>query len=121
MSVNIILKKGYILIELEEGPDFSEIRRGIARLYYVPELIHKNVIWVFHKGAGNLSHDDLNKLKDIIRENRPKGTKAKKTALVAETEEQLRTAEAFAKITNDLPYEFKVFTSQQDAEAWITA
>lgn len=119
MSLNIILKEDFLLIQLEEEPDFNEIRRGIARLYYVPEFIHKNVIWEFRKGVGNLSRDDLAKIRDIIQETRPEDTKAKKTALVVETEEQLSMAEAFIQMAKNLPYEFMVFTSLQDAWDWI--
>ena len=68
MSLDITVKKDYILVEPKEGADFREIRRGIARLFYVPEVPDKNDIWVFRKGLGKFSHDDLYKLRDIIKD-----------------------------------------------------
>jgi hypothetical protein len=121
MPLDITVKKDYILVEPQEGADFREIRRGIARLFYVPEVPDKNDIWVFRKGVGKLSHDDLYKLRDIIKEIHPKDSRANKTALVVESEGQSSMAEAFTQIADDLPHEFRVFSSLQDAETWITA
>ena len=121
MEPQITAKKDYILVEPKEGVDFREIRRGIARLIYVPEIRDKNDIWVFREGLGKLSHDDLYKLRDLIKEIHPKDSKLNKTALVVESDAQSSMEEAFAQISEDLPHEFRVFSSQQDAEAWITA
>lgn len=119
MSLDITIKKDYILVEPKEGADFREIRRGIARLIYVPQVPDKNDIWVFRKGVGKLSHDDLYKLRDIIQEIHSKDSRGNKTALVIESEVQSIMAEAFTQIAKDLPHEFRVFSSLQDAEAWI--
>ena len=121
MSLEITVKKDYVLVEPKEGADFREIRRGIARLFYVPEVPDKNDIWVFRKGLGKLSHDDLYKLRDIIKEIHPKDCKATKTALVVEPDVQPSMTEAFTQIADDLPHEIMVFSSLQDAETWITA
>jgi hypothetical protein len=119
MSPNITLKKDYILIEIEEPADFREIRRGIGRLCYVPELPDRNDVWVFRKGLVSLSHDDLYKLRDIIKEVHPKDSKVHKTALVVTPEVQSRMAEEFSQLAQNLQHEFKVFTRLQDAETWI--
>ena len=121
MALEVSLKEDYILVDLIDEPDFSDIRRGLARLFYIPEFIDKNDIWVFHEGVINLSHNDLYKLRDIIQETYPKETKANKTALVVQSDEQLSMAEAFVQIGKDLPYEFRIFSSLQDAKVWITA
>ena len=121
MLLDITAKKDYILVELKEGVDFREIRRGIARLIYVSEIRDKNDIWVFRKGLGKLSHDDLYKIRDLIKEIHPKDSKLNKTALVVGSEVQSSMKEAFTQITEDLPHEFRVFSSLQDAETWITA
>ena len=121
MEPKITVKEDYILVEPKEGTDFREIRRGIARLIYVPEISDKNDIWIFPEGLGKLSHDDWYKLRGIIKEIHPKDSKASKTALVVESEVRSSMAEAFTQIAEDLPHEFRVFSSLQDAEAWITA
>ena len=121
MALEVSVKEDYILVELKERPDLSEIRRGLARLFYIPEFIDKNDIWVFHEGVINLSHDDLYKLRDVIQETYPIETKANKTALVVQSDDQLSMAEAFVQIGKDLPYEFRIFSSLQDATAWITS
>ena len=118
MEPKITVKEDYILVEPEEGADFREIRRGIARLIYVPEIRDKNDIWVFRKGFEKLSPDDLFKLRDIIKEIHPKDSKAIKTALVVESAVQSSLEKAFVQIAEDLPHEFKVFSNLQDAEAW---
>ena len=119
MSPEITIKKDYILVEPKAGIDFNEIRKGVARLFYVKGIPDQNRIWVFRKGPQNLSHDDLHKLKDIIQENYPKNSQINKTALVVEAGAQMGLAEAFTKIAEDLPQTFKVFSSLADAEAWV--
>ncbi len=119
MEPKITVKEDYILVEPEEGAAFREIRRGIARLIYVPEIRDKNDIWVFRKGLEKLSPDDLYKLRDIIKEIHPKDSKAIKTALVVESAVQSSLEKAFVQIAEDLPHEFKVYSNLQDAEAWI--
>ena len=119
MSPEINIKKDYILIEPKAGTDYSEIKRGVARLFYIHEIPEKNRIWVFHKGPEKFSYDDLHKLRDIIRENYPNGHKINKTAIVIESEFQSSMAESFAQIAKDLPFEIRVFSDFQAAEDWV--
>ncbi|UCD80757.1 MAG: hypothetical protein JSW26_04815 [Desulfobacterales bacterium] len=119
MSPAITIKKDYILIEPKEGTDFREIRRGVARLFYVKGIPRQNRIWVFREGQENLSFDDLYKLKDIIKENYPADAKINKTAIVVESSLQTSLAEAFTKLAADLPQKFKVFSNLKDAEDWV--
>jgi hypothetical protein len=119
VSPKITIKKDYILIEPKEGTDFREIQRGVARLFYVEGIPRQNRIWLFREGRKNLSHDDLYKLKDIIKENYPADAKIDKTALVVESSVQISLAEAFTKLAVDLPQTFKVFSNLADAEDWV--
>ena len=119
MSPRITIKKGYILIEPKEGTDFREIRRGIARLFFVEEIPKQDRIWVFREGPNNLSHADLHKLKAVIRETYPEDAPVHKTAIVVESSQQTSLADAFTQITADLPQAFKVFSNLADAESWI--
>lgn len=119
MSPTITKKDGYILIEPKEGTDLREIQRGVARLFYVKGIPEQNRIWVFQEGPENVSHDDLHKLKSIIKENYPEDAKINKTALVVESDLQTSLAESFAKIADDLPQTFKVFSNVADAEDWV--
>jgi hypothetical protein len=119
MPPKITIKKDYILVEPKEGTDLREIQQGIARLFYVKEIPEQNRIWVFREGPQNLSHDDLHRLKDIIKQNYPKDARINKTALVVESGAQSGLAEAFTKIAEDLPQTFKVFSSLADAEQWV--
>lgn len=119
MPPEITIKKDYILIEPKAGFDLREIQQGVARLFYVKEIPEQNRIWVFREGPQNLSHDDLSRLKDIIKENYPEDSRINKTALVVESTAQSDLAEAFIKMTEDLPQTFKVFSSLADAEEWI--
>jgi hypothetical protein len=119
MPPQITIKKDYILIEPKAGIDLREIQQGVARLFYVKGIPEQNRIWVFREGPQNLFYDDLLRLKDIIKENYPKDSGINKTALVVQPGVQSDLAEAFAKIAEDLPQTFKVFSSLADAEEWV--
>ena len=119
MSPKITIKENYILVEPKNGTDFREIQQGVARLFYVEGIPEQNRIWVFREGPQNLSLDDLPKLRDVIKENYPEGARINKTAIVVESESQSSMAEAFTKIAEDLPQQFKVFSNLADAEAWV--
>ena len=119
MSPKISIKEDYILVEPKEGIDFKEIRKGVARLFYVEGIPEQNRIWVFREGPENISYDDLNKLKDIIKENYPENARINKTAIVVKSGLQTSLAETFTKIAEDLPQQFKVFSNLQDAENWV--
>lgn len=119
MSPQITLKNDYILIEPKAGTDFREIQRGVARLFYVDGMPKQNRIWVFREGRENLSHDDLVKLRDIIKEYYPVDAKIHKTAIVVESGLQTSLAESFTKIAADLPQKFRVFPNLTDAEDWV--
>ena len=119
MSPRITIKKDYILIEPKEGTILREIRRGVARLFYVEGIPEQNRIWVFREGPENLAYDDLKKLKGIIKENYPADARINKTAIVVESKLQTSLAESFTKIAMDLPQQFKVFSNLADAEQWV--
>jgi hypothetical protein len=119
MSPEINIKKNYILIEPKAGTDYSEIQRGVARLFYVDEFPHKNRIWAFREGPENFSRDDLHKLGDIIKENYPNNHKVNKTAIVIESDFQSGMAESFKQIAKELPFEIRVFSNFQAAEDWV--
>jgi hypothetical protein len=119
MPPEITIKKDYILIEPKAGIDLREIQQGVARLFYVKEIPEQNRIWVFREGPLNLSYDDLPRLKDIIKQNYPTDSRINKTAIVVNPGMPADLAEAFAKITADLPQTFEVFSSLEDAEEWI--
>ena len=118
MSPEITIKEDYILIEPKKGTDYSEIKRGVARLFYVNEIPEKNRIWVFREGPENFSYDDLHKLRDIIRENYPNDHKINKTAIVIGSEFQSSMAESFRQVAKDLPFEIRIFSDIQAAEDW---
>jgi hypothetical protein len=119
MSPEITIKKDYVLIEPKKGTDYSEIHRGVARLFYVDEIPEKNRIWVFREGPEKFSYDDLQKLRDIIKENYPAGHKINKTAIVIESDFQSSMAESFRKVAKDLPFEIRIFHDIHDAEDWV--
>jgi hypothetical protein len=119
MSPNITIKKDYVLLEPKEGTDYWEIKRGVARLLYVPEIPDINRIWVFREGPEKFSYDDLHKLRDIIKENYPNDHKINKTAIVIESGFQSSMAESFRQIAEDLPFEIRVFSDFQAAEDWV--
>ena len=119
MSPKMTIKKDYVLLEPKEGTDYWEIKRGVARLFYVPEIPDKNRIWVFREGPEKFSYDDLHKLRDIIKENYPNDHKINKTAIVIESGFQSSMAESFRQIAEDLPFEIRVFSDFQAAEDWV--
>jgi hypothetical protein len=119
MAPKITIKENYILVEPKEGLDFREIQQGVARLFYVEGIPEQNRIWVFREGPQNLSYDDLQRLRDVIKENYPEDARINKTAIVVESGTQADLAEAFTKIAEDLPQQFKVFSNLADAETWV--
>ena len=119
MTAEIHINKDYILVAPKEGINYREIRRAIARLFYVSGMPQKNSIWVFRKGEEKLASDDVYKLTDIIRFNYPKDVKIDKIAIVVESNFQLKMAESFRQIGDDLPFEIRVFSNFQSAEYWV--
>ena len=119
MSPKISIKENYILVEPEDGTNYREIQRGVARLFYSDRIPDKNRIWVFREGPEQFSRDDLLRLKFIVKDNYPSNAKVNKTALVVTSELQLKMAESFAQIAGDIPQTFKVFSSFADAEDWV--
>ena len=119
MAPQITIKKDYILVEPKSGFDFREIQQGVARLFYVKGIPEQNRIWIFREGPENLSVDDLNRLKTLVKEYYPADANIRKTAIVVGSDQQAALAEAFIQIAEDLPQEFKVFFNLADAEAWV--
>ena len=119
MPPRITIKKDYILIEPDKGVAYREIQKGVARLFYVEGIPEQNRIWVFRDGPQNLSRDNLNKLKGVIKENYPQDVRINKTAIVVKSKQQTALAESFIKIAVDLPQTFKVFSNLSDAEDWV--
>jgi hypothetical protein len=119
MSPEITVKKDYVLIEPKAAADFWEIQRGIARLFYVPEIPKKNRIWLFRKNPQKLTEDDLYKIRDLLKENYPEDSSINKTAIVVEDGLQSNMAKAFVRIAKDMPHEFRVFSSLAEAESWV--
>ena len=119
MSPKITITKEYNLVEPEEGVNFREIRRAVARLFYASGIPEKNGIWVFREGQENFSYDDLYRLKELIKENYPKDVKINKTAIVIKSGFQSKMAESFKQIAEDLPFEIQVFSDFQAAEDWV--
>jgi hypothetical protein len=119
MSPKITIKENYILVEPEEGIDYREIQRGVARLFYADKIPDKNRIWVFREGPEDFSEDDLLRLKYIIKEHYPNDANVTKTAIVVASELQRQMAVSFAQISRDFPQTFKVFSNFADAENWI--
>lgn len=119
MSPELTICEHYNLVELKEGINYREIRRAVARLLYASWIPQKNGIWVFREGQENLSYDDLHKLKDFIKESYPKDVKINKTAIVVESGFQSSMAESFRQISEDLPFEIRVFSDFQNAEDWV--
>lgn len=119
MPLKITFKKNFIILEPEAGTDFRQIRSGLARLYYVPGLPEKNRIWLFRDGPENITDEDLQGLRDFIKENYPSDAKLNKTAIVIESEFQASMASAFKRLIADLPFDIRVFTDFQAAEEWV--
>ena len=119
MSPQITIKKDYILIEAKEGADYREIQQGLARLYFVEGMPEQNRVWIFREGPKNLSPEDLDRLKRMVTEYYPADASIRKTAIVVTTEQQAALAESFIKIAEDLPQDFRVFSSLADAEKWV--
>ena len=119
MSPAITINKDYILVEPKGGINYREIRRALARLFYVSGIPEKNGIWVFREGPEKFSNAELYKLRDIIKENYPKDVRINKTAIVVKSESQSKMAEFFRQIAEDLPFEIRVFSDFQSAEDWV--
>jgi hypothetical protein len=119
MAPRITIKKDYILVETKEGVDFREIKQGVARLFYVKGIPEQNRIWVIPEGPVNLSEDDLNRLKNMVKEYYPKDAKIRKTAIVVKTDLQKKFVQSFIEIAHDLPQTFGAFSSLADAENWV--
>jgi hypothetical protein len=119
MSPQITIKKDYILVEPKGGIEFREIQQGLARLYFVKGMPEQNRVWIFREGPENLSVNDLNRLKSMVKDYYPADASIRKTALVVTTDQQAAVAEAFIKMAEDLPQELRVFSNLADAEKWV--
>lgn len=119
MAPKITIKRDYILTEHKEV-DFGEIWEGIEKLRYLPESSEKNDIWVFQESRVKLDYVDLHNLKVFAKEIYPKKIAKSKTAIIVESGIQTVIALLFSQISENLPFEIKVFTDFQAAKDWIT-
>ena len=119
ISPKITVKRDYILTEHKEV-DFGEIWEGIEKVRDLPESSEKNDIWVFHETRINLDYVDLHNLKEFAKEIYPIKVIKSKTAIVVESDIQSAIALLFSQISENLPFEIKVFNDFQVAEDWIT-
>jgi hypothetical protein len=115
----IISERDYILIIPPDGLDFWEILSAVGRLLTMREFQLKNAIWVFSEGPVDFLYRDLFRLKEFVKNHYPANAKAKKTAIVAGTDMQLRLAQSYANISPDLPRRIRVFTDFKSAEDWV--
>jgi hypothetical protein len=121
MEPKVSVKKNYILVEPQER-EFWAVLQSFGRLFQLPEYQNKNTVWLFHEGPLQITFDELYKIKDFLIEYAPDNTKQfKKVAIVVETDFQAAMATEYAKIMEDLPRDMRVFSSLQEAEAWIAA
>lgn len=68
MEPKITIKEHYVLIEPREA-EYWEIVQSLGRLFKIPEFPYKNVIWNFDAGSLKITHEELYKIKDFIKEN----------------------------------------------------
>ena len=119
MEPKITIKKDYILVE-PQVYELQEIIGCIAKLFNMPENLEKNVIWLFEKGSLNITYNELYKIKDFVKENRPENEKPdKKTAVVVELGFLSAMAQVFSEIGANIPLNYKVFSGLNFAEDWI--
>jgi 2-hydroxy-3-keto-5-methylthiopentenyl-1-phosphate phosphatase len=119
MAPKITVKRDYILVEHKEV-DFGEIREGIEKLRELPESSEKSDIWVFKENRIKLDYVDLQNLKEFVKKIYSKNVTMSKTAIVVESGMQSAIALLFSQITENLPFEIKVFIDFQAAEDWVT-
>ena len=119
-GIEIKNKKSYILIEPPDGTNFWDIMKGIVTLFTMPAYQEKNDIWVIRNGHPDFLCSDLHEIKNFADEHYPKTAKARKTAIVVETELQRELANEYAQISKDLSREIKVFPNLKFAEEWIS-
>ena len=118
-GLKISTRDDYILVEPTEGVDFLEVIYGLSKLLSLPEFKVKNDVWIFREGKMDITYTDLYKIKDYVKNNFPKFSKVKKTAIVVETGMQRSLAELYAKMEAELKHEIRVFSELKSAEEWI--
>ena len=119
LGLKIKTREDYILVEPSKGIDLLEVLFGLYKLLSMPEFQDRNDVWVFREGKMNIAYSDLYKIKEYVKNNSPKFSKEKKTAIVVETGMQRSLAELYAEIEGDLSHEIRVFSDFTSAEEWI--
>ena len=119
LGLKITTREDYILVEPSKGIDLLEVLFGLYKLLSMSEFQDKNDVWVFREGKMNIAYSDLYKIKEYVKNNIPKFSKKKKTAIVVETGMQRSLAEMYAEIEGELPHEIRVFSDFTSAEEWI--
>jgi len=120
MPLKITDKKDYILVTPPNGINFWEIIMGIGKLIKTQEFLEKSDIWVFHKGAVDITYPDIQKIKDFGTAHYPGNVDGQKTAIVVETGFQRGLAESYISVGEKHPRKIRVFSEFRDAEDWIT-
>ena len=120
LGLKITTREDYILVEPSKGIYLFEVLFGLSNLLSMPEFHDRNDVWVFREGKMDITYSDLYKIKEYVKNNFPKCSKEKKTAIVVETGLQRSIAELYAKIQEELPHEIRVFSDFRYAEQWIT-
>ena len=104
-----------------DGINFWEIIVAIRKLIQTKEFLEKNDIWVFRRGPLDITHSDIQKIKDFGTANYPQNGNGKKTAIVVETGFQHGLAESYISVGAEHPRKIRVFQDFSAAEDWITS
>ena len=119
MGIEISIQEDYILVEPPRGVNYWDVLEGLAKIVNLSEYSEKNDIWVLRDGPIMFVYEDLQKIRDLIKEHYPKNVKRNKTALVVETGLQFALAGSFVEIAKELPFETMIFSDIRSAEDWI--
>ena len=114
----ISIRDGYILIQ-PKTVEYFEIYSLSAAVLSMPEFKNKHTILWLKGDLGQFNMPQLSQLNDFIDGYFPNEKFTHKTAFVAETGFLRSVAETYASIPSSLPIERRVFSSLEDAEAWI--
>ncbi|WDP89033.1 MAG: hypothetical protein HUN04_04525 [Desulfobacter sp.] len=106
----------YIKIKVSGVIEKATLISAISQLMNHPEYTDKHSYWDFTNASMGLTISDLNEIAGVLKLYKP-GTKnfADKSALVVPGTLTSAMAEMFVKMSNVLPFKYRVFTEPNDA------
>jgi hypothetical protein len=112
-------KDGYLLIEVRGDFDKDDVFNVLSDVVARPEHRELNDIWLVRDCLVVMLPEDFIEIVKRCIGIMPEDVSKTKSAIVIGTESERFVSEMWVQYISHLPYETRVFTSLDEAEAWV--